>query len=56
MVPKCEEFFLPCLKCLSDGEIYTQPMLKTALSVKKAVYQQFAKQAPNFTSDLQGWV
>ena len=28
MVPKFEEFFLPCLKCLSDGKIYTQAMLR----------------------------
>lgn len=28
MVPKFEEFFLPCLKCLSDGNTYTQEMLR----------------------------
>lgn len=28
MVPKFEEFFLPCLKCLSDGNVYTQEMLR----------------------------
>ncbi len=28
MVPKFEEFFLPCLKCLSDGNSYTQAMLR----------------------------
>lgn len=28
MVPKFEEFFFPCLKCLSDGNIYTQDLLK----------------------------
>ena len=28
MVPKFEEFFLPCLKCLSDGKIYTQQILR----------------------------
>ncbi len=28
MVPKFEDFFLPCLKCLSDGNIYTQESLR----------------------------
>lgn len=28
MVPKFEDFFLPCLKCLSDENIYTQEMLR----------------------------
>lgn len=28
MVPKFEEFFLPCLKCLSDGNVYTQELLR----------------------------
>lgn len=28
MVPKFEDFFLPCLKCLSDGNIYTQELLR----------------------------
>lgn len=28
MVPKFEDFFLPCLKCLSNGKIYTQKMLR----------------------------
>lgn len=28
MVPKFEEFFHPCLKCLSDGNTYTQEMLR----------------------------
>ena len=29
MIPKFEEFFLPCLKCLSDGMVYTQELLRT---------------------------
>lgn len=29
MVPKFEEFFFPCLLCLSDGNIYTQELLRT---------------------------
>lgn len=28
MVPKFDEFFLPCLQCLSDGNIYTQELLR----------------------------
>ncbi len=28
MVPKFEDFFLPCLKCLSDGNICTQESLR----------------------------
>ena len=28
MVPKFDEFFLPCLQCLSDGKIYTQELLR----------------------------
>ncbi len=28
MVPKFDEFFLPCLMCLSDGNIYTQDLLR----------------------------
>ena len=28
MVPKFENFFLPCLVCLSDGKIYTQELLR----------------------------
>lgn len=28
MVPKFEEFFLPCLMCLSDGNIHTQELLR----------------------------
>ncbi len=28
MVPKFEDFFLPCLICLSDGKIYTQEVLR----------------------------
>lgn len=28
MVPKFEDFFFPCLKCLSDGRIYTQQLLR----------------------------
>lgn len=28
MVPKFEDFFLPCLKCLSDGSVYTQERLR----------------------------
>lgn len=28
MIPKFEEFFFPCLKCLSSGEIYTQKLLR----------------------------
>ena len=28
MVPKFEEFFFPCLKCLSDNKIYTQELLR----------------------------
>lgn len=28
MVPKFEDFFLPCLECLSDGNIYTQESLR----------------------------
>ncbi|MBR5334055.1 MAG: restriction endonuclease [Alistipes sp.] len=28
MIPKFEDFFLPCLKCLSDGAIYTQELLR----------------------------
>lgn len=28
MVPKFEDFFLPCLKCMSDGNIYTQELLR----------------------------
>lgn len=29
MVPKFEDFFFPCLLCLSDGNIYTQELLRT---------------------------
>lgn len=29
MIPKFDDFFLPCLKCLSDGKIYTQDLLRT---------------------------
>ena len=28
MVPKFDEFFLPCLMCLSDGNIHTQELLR----------------------------
>ncbi|MBQ5875934.1 MAG: restriction endonuclease [Alistipes sp.] len=28
MIPKFQQFFLPCLKCLSDGKIYTQQLLR----------------------------
>ena len=28
MVPKFEEFFYPCLKCLSDGNVHTQETLR----------------------------
>lgn len=28
MIPKFDNFFLPCLKCLSDGKIYTQELLR----------------------------
>lgn len=28
MVPKFDDFFFPCLKCLSDGNIYTQKLLR----------------------------
>lgn len=28
MVPKFDNFFLPCLKCLSDGRVYTQELLR----------------------------
>ena len=28
MVPKFEEFFYPCLKCLSDGQVHTQVTLR----------------------------
>lgn len=28
MVPKFEQFFLPCLKCLSDDKLYTQELLR----------------------------
>ena len=29
MIPKFDDFFLPCLQCLSDGNIYTQELLRT---------------------------
>ena len=29
MVPRFEDFFFPCLLCLSDGNIYTQELLRT---------------------------
>ena len=28
MIPKFDNFFLPCLECLSDGKIYTQELLR----------------------------
>lgn len=28
MIPKFDNFFLPCLQCLSDGKIYTQGLLR----------------------------
>ena len=28
MVPKFDDFFFPCLQCLSDGKIYTQELLR----------------------------
>ncbi len=28
MIPKFDHFFFPCLKCLSDGKIYTQELLR----------------------------
>lgn len=28
MIPKFDNFFLPCLKCLNDGKIYTQELLR----------------------------
>ena len=28
MIPKFDNFFFPCLKCLSDGKIYTQELLR----------------------------
>lgn len=28
MIPKFDDFFLPCLKCLSDGKTYTQELLR----------------------------
>ena len=28
MIPKFDDFFLPCLQCLSDGNIYTQELLR----------------------------
>ena len=28
MIPRFDDFFFPCLKCLSDGGIYTQELLR----------------------------
>lgn len=28
MIPKFEDFFYPCLKCLDDGKVYTQTLLR----------------------------
>jgi restriction system protein len=28
MIPRFDDFFLPCLKCLSDGKTYTQELLR----------------------------